>query len=400
MAITSSILAGIGAAIASAASAASTAAVGIGSSIAGLVGGSAAGATAAGATAAGATAAGAAGAAGAGAAGAATTTGAATSAGAAAGTATAAGTTGATTAATTTGGVTAAGMGKGALVGAASGGAINSGTTAIQGGSVGDIVKSGAEGAATGAVTGAVSAGAGSLLKTAGAKVAGAVSKGAGKVTSALGKGAGKVAGQEVVGTLPNIGAPAEKVVTATTGTSSKIAAQGSARVAGSSGGGAATGGEAPVLRPKANISLLDKVNTNLNSFGQDHPLAAKVGTGAKKVAGKVGVQGALQGGLALVSGIQSASQANAANNIQTQSLLFQKQTYNEAKAKEESTKAQLKSDAWNAYSSASLFGENLYGSDSNNTLLTSYNTNGTGNQGVFSLLNTGVTTRKTEDIT
>lgn len=159
-------------------------------------------------------------------------------------------------------------------------------------------------------------------------------------------------------------------------------------------GSGKVVGTQAPALRPKAKISLLDKASASLNNFGKDHPLMAKAGTGAKKVAGQYGVQGALS----LASINQAAKQSNAANQIQTQSLLFQKQTYEEAKTKEESTKAQLKSDAWTAYSSASIFGDSLHGSDSNNTLLTSYNTNGTGNQGIYSILNTGVTTKKLED--
>ena len=227
-------------------------------------------------------------------------------------------------------------------------------------------------------------------IKTVGGKLTtglkGVATGGASALSKEASTATAATVGQGYVGTLPDIGSSTGKVVTATTGTASKIAAQGSARVVGSSAGGGVTGVEPAITGTK---QLATTGTSKLATAGKS------IAAGAKKLVGQYGVQGALS----IASGIQAAKQANAANQVQTQSLLFQKQTYEEAKAKEESTKAQLKSDAWNAYSSASLFGENLYGSDSNNTLLTSYNTNGTGNQGVFSLLNTGVTTRKTEDI-
>ena len=118
--------------------------------------------------------------------------------------------------------------------------------------------------------------------------------------------------------------------------------------------------------------------------------------TKAGKIVGQVGVQGALS----IASGVAGAKQANAANEVSKQSLLFQQQTYREQKADIESNKAKLKADAWTDYSSTNLFGEQLYGSDSNNTLLTNYHTNGTGNAGNFSLLNTRVNTTKTTDLT
>lgn len=127
--------------------------------------------------------------------------------------------------------------------------------------------------------------------------------------------------------------------------------------------------------------------------------LKAKANT-IKTKAGKVVGQGAVQGALSIASAVAGAKQANAANEVSRQSLLFQKQTYNEQQAEVEKNKAKLKQDAWSDYSSASLFGEQLYGSESNNTLLTNYHTNGTGNAGNYSLIGSGITTSKLTDLT
>ena len=146
----------------------------------------------------------------------------------------------------------------------------------------------------------------------------------------------------------------------------------------------------APTLRPKADVS--SKVTGMAGLKAKANTFKAKAG----KVAGQVGVQGALS----IASGIAGAKQANAANEVSRQSLLFQKQTYNEQQAEVEKNKAKLKQDAWSDYSSASLFGEQLYGSESNNTLLTNYHTNGTGNAGNYSLIGSGITTSKLTDLT
>lgn len=178
----------------------------------------------------------------------------------------------------------------------------------------------------------------------------------------------------------------------------------------GSKGGGSVTGAAAPAaptpapvptpdidmtgsLRPKAQISTQGG-GTVLNTVKN-----SKVGQAVAK-AGKGAGQYVAQGALSIASAAAGMAQANAANEVSKQSLLFQKQTYNEQKAEVEKNKAKLKEEAWSDYSSASLFGSQLYGSESNNTLLTSYHTNGTGNQGNYSILGSGITTAKKTDLT
>lgn len=138
-------------------------------------------------------------------------------------------------------------------------------------------------------------------------------------------------------------------------------------------------------------------ITKNSGKLGTLKAKASTIKTKAGKVAGQVGVQGALSVG----SAIMGAKQANAANEVSKQSLLFQKQTYNEQQAEIEKNKAQRRADALTDYNAASLFGSQLYGSESNNTLLTNYHTNnGTGNQGSFSLLNASISTSKRTDLT
>ena len=108
----------------------------------------------------------------------------------------------------------------------------------------------------------------------------------------------------------------------------------------------------------------------------------SKIGQGIKKGAAQVGVQGLLS----FASGIGAAKTASQANKIQQQSLLFQQQTYQEQKEKQNAKEAQLKSDAWNAYQSASLLGEKLYNSGTNALLFTKdYKDNPTGGYGILS---------------
>ena len=117
-----------------------------------------------------------------------------------------------------------------------------------------------------------------------------------------------------------------------------------------------------------------------------NNQLKAKAST-LKTTIGKAAGQGAVQGALSVGSAIMGAKQANAANEVSKQSLLFQKQTYNEQRAEIEKNKEQRRADALTDYNAASLFGSQLYGSDSNNTLLTSYH-NPNANTGSFSILN------------
>ena len=111
-----------------------------------------------------------------------------------------------------------------------------------------------------------------------------------------------------------------------------------------------------------------------------------KVITGLKNVGKAVAMQGGVQGALSLISAIGSVKTASQANKIQQQSLLFQQQTYNEQKEKQDAKEARLKSEAWNAYSSASIFGENLYKQGTNSQLFTTdYKENPTGNYSILS---------------
>lgn len=306
-----------------------------------------------------------------------------------------------------------------ALIGMGVGAALSAGISAAQGGSVGDILKSagigGVTGAATAGVGSAVGGSAAGLLGSGLSKAGGAISGAAntGSLLSKIGTGLATAGGKMVdYGATHGIKAALSGNVTggaATSSTSTLTPVPGSAAkgylgelpdltkttanapVQGTANVANATG--APVLKPKAVIapsqtSATTSATTSAATSAKP-TLLSKVGPGIKKAVGQVGVQGALS----LISAGMAAKQARVANAAQEQSLLFQKQTYNEAKAKEESRKAQLKTDAWNAYESANQFGATLFGSDSNNTLLT----NGTGNAGDYSILTVGLSSRKTD---
>ena len=306
-----------------------------------------------------------------------------------------------------------------ALIGMGVGAALSAGISAAQGGSVGDILKSagigGVTGAATAGVGSAVGGSAAGLIGSGLSKAGGAISGAAntGSLLSKIGTGLA-TAGSKMVDYGATHGVKAALSGNATGGaatsststlapvpgsaakgylgelpdltkTAVKAPVQGTANVANATG--------APILRPKAVIapsqtSAVTSATTSATASAKPN-LLSKVGPGIKKAVGQVGVQGALS----LISAGMAAKQARVANAAQEQSLLFQKQTYNEAKAKEESRKAQLKTDAWNAYESANQFGATLFGSDSNNTLLT----NGTGNAGDYSILTVGLSSRKTD---
>ena len=331
-----------------------------------------------------------------------------------------------------------------ALIGMGVGAALSAGISAAQGGSVGDILKSagigGVTGAATAGVGSAVGGSAAGLIGSGLSKAGGAISGAAntGSLLSKIGTGLA-TAGSKMVDYGATHGVKAALSGNATGGaatsststlapvpgsaakgylgelpdltkTAVKAPVQGTANVANATGApilrpkaviapsqtSAATSAGAPVLRPKAVIApsqtsaAPSQTSAATSAATSAKPtLLSKIGPGVKKAVGQVGVQGALS----LISAGMAAKQARVANAAQEQSLLFQKQTYNEAKAKEESRKAQLKTDAWNAYESANQFGATLFGSDSNNTLLT----NGTGNAGDYSILTVGLSSRKTD---
>lgn len=311
------------------------------------------------------------------------------------------------------------------LIGLAAGAAISAGSAAVRGGSVGDILKSAGIGAATGAVTG----GAGSMV---GASATGVIGKGVqalgSKMSSSsfsllsnVGKSLTNVGGKmasigaehgvkatiqglktelgskalkqgvnegltEGAGAVQNPvpaptpgapaapgGAPSATTTTAPTGATG--AAKGSTVQATS--GGTPTPG-APELRPAIGKGTIVKTN---------------IVQGTKKAAGQIGVQGVLS----IASGIQAGKQAKAANEVSRQGLLFQQQTYNEQVAEREKTKTKLKTDAQTAYKSATLFGDTLTKSTPSENLLTSY---ASGNTGSYSIFNTGLSVKKSTDLT
>lgn len=239
---------------------------------------------------------------------------------------------------------------------------------AVQGGGAADIALAGVGGALGGV--------GGSLFSKAGSAVKEAISKGVTKVTSkGVATGAAAEVSKGYLGTLP--GLKGNPVTQAATGANTIEAPALKSAV------GKATGTTPAIQQGSGRLAgLKTKANT----------VRAKAG----KVVGQYGAQGALS----VASAVMGAKQASDSNKVAQQSLLFQQQTYKEQKAEVEKNKAKLKQDAWSDYSSASLFGEQLYGSDSNNTLLTSYHTNGTGNAGNYSLIGSGVTTSRKTDLT
>jgi hypothetical protein len=253
--------------------------------------------------------------------------------------------------------------GIGPVAGAALKAGLSAANAAAQGGGAKDI--------ALGAITGAASGVGGSLLGKAGSVVKESVSK----VTSTL----------KIGNTIKNVSTGAANATANTADVAVKAApaattttAVKAAPAATTSAASAGYKGTLPDLTARgASIRQAEGINP-----GQSEATSLKSKVG--KVAGQVGVQGVLS----VASAIMGAKQASAANEVAKQSLLFQQQTYKEQKAETEKNKAKLKEDAWSDYSSASLFGSNLYGSESNNTLFTNYHVNnGTGNQGNFSIL-------------
>lgn len=282
-----------------------------------------------------------------------------------------------TAATSSTGGATAAtsagaGIGKAVAMGAVKGSLLNAGITAAQGGSPSDILKAGAIGAGTGAGSGLLSG------VASGAKGAAEAGKATvnGQVSSQIGNTTMKAPGPAKLD-VPGI--TAGKTPGTIPGNTIKY--------------------DIPANAGKAGLGAkIQQAGSTVaqSRFGQGVKTAvnSKPGQAVLKGAGQYGVQGALS----LLSMGQAAKQANAANAIQQQSLLFQKQTYNEQMAEKESYKAGMKQTASTAYESARLFGSNLQGSDANNTLLTSYSTSGNGAIGDYSILT--YSSSRTRDIT
>lgn len=234
---------------------------------------------------------------------------------------------------------------------------------------------------------------AGTKIGLIGSKVATVASKGLSAVSKVMNPGqyTGGAAGtgQGYMGTLPDLDAVNTALKATSSGSSlaQKIGAKLPEKAQFGIPGAAKTG--APGTLPGNTIkysphSLPVTGGTKLQMIGVK--LRAKA-SNIKTNAGKITGQDVIQGALSVGSGIMGAKQANAANEVSKQSLLFQKQTYNEQQAEIEKNKAQRKADALADYNAASLFGSQLYGSDSNNTLLTSYH-NPNANTGSFSILN------------
>lgn len=234
---------------------------------------------------------------------------------------------------------------------------------------------------------------AGTKAGAVGAKIASGASTVLGKTASLISPGRAKVGGPT--------GAAAPVSGAASGSLASKIGAQapGKTKLGIPNEAVVGTPGTLPGNTIKYSIPRAAK-QASSNILGRAGSALKGAANTAKNRVGKVAGQDVIQGALSIASAVGAARQASAANKISEQSLLFQRQTYDEQKAEIESNKAKLKSDAWTDYQSAGLFGESLYGSDSNSTLLTSYHTNGTGNAGNYSLIGSGITTSKLTDLT
>ena len=346
------------------------------------------------------------------------------------------------------------------LIGLGVGAALSAGTTAIKGGSFGDILKSAGIGAATGAVTGgagsAIASSAtgalGNLATTAGSKLA----ESSFSLLSNIGKGLTTAGGKMIqvgaehgikasieglknsfgagaaTGTTPaptggatppstTTGTPLPNTTTGAPlpGNPTNVGVQGTGSNitnAGSNMANAGVKGTLPDLKAigqqmsaKATgktVTAGTKAGTQVASNttkvalkGKIAPLPgtntatvatkSSVGETAKKIAGQVGVQGLL----AIGTTVAGAAQAQDANEASRQGLLLQQKTYDEQRA----ARSQLKNDAFSAYQSASAFGETLFGENSQGNLLTSYTSASDSN---YSIFKSGVTTRKSSDLT
>lgn len=263
-----------------------------------------------------------------------------------------------------------AGLLKGITAGALVGGATNAASTAIQGGAAGDIIGGAAKGIGTGAATGVAS---------------GAISTAANALTSAGTAVQGTTSASDALTKLQNITPAGVHDITAAgvTGgpsTTSALTELQNLTPAGMEGVSNAshTVKLAKDFTPKdvghivqspstAANTALDGMPSNVTASKSIAPKAKAIGGKVLKAVGQYGVQGVLS----LASAGMAAKSASEANKIQQQGLLFQQKTYKEQQAEKENTKAKLKQDALDAYNSANLFGDTLYGSESNNTLLT-----------------------------
>ena len=227
--------------------------------------------------------------------------------------------------------------------GAATSGLMQGGMTALQGGNIGDIAEATAKGAAEGAATGAVTGAAGQMVGAA--------------------KAGSTTAGKAAMANAGNASAPVPKGM----------------KQVGYSGQVPSVGG----LTPKPQyvpLSTGEKITGALKTG------LVNTGSAIKNNAREILTQGILQGGLSLITAGMGAKTAKEANEVSRQSLLFQQQTYREQKAEQDKKEAQLKEDAWSAYSSANSFGESLYGNGTNSLLFTKdYKTNPTGNFSILS---------------
>lgn len=265
-----------------------------------------------------------------------------------------------------------AGLLKGITAGALVGGATNAASAAIQGGAAGDIIGGAAKGIGTGAATGVASGAvstAANALTTAGTAVQGTTS-----ASDALTKlqnisPAGMPSGASTSSALTELqnltpaGMPKDSILSA----SITEQATASKNLTPLEVGGHQTSAVASTSSTNAIAGMKD-TGTATNIANAAQPSKAKViGGKVLKAVGQYGVQGVLS----LASAGMAAKSASEANKIQQQGLLFQQKMYNEQKAEKESTKAKLKQDALDAYNSANLFGDILNNTESNNTLLT-----------------------------
>lgn len=147
-------------------------------------------------------------------------------------------------------------------------------------------------------------------------------------------------------------------------------------------------------------VSTFSRLKTDIAGTIKNSKVGQTVTANANKDglkrAGAWAVENA-QGILAVVSAGMGMKQGMEGNKIAQQGLLFQQQTYAAQEAEKNKYKATAKATADANRQSLLDFGSSLKGLESNSTLLTDTST---GNTGVFSILNTGITTSRKTDLT
>ena len=253
--------------------------------------------------------------------------------------------------------------------------------TAMEGGTAGDVAKN----AGITAATAGVGSGVNSLLSTGVNNITGAATD----ITNAAANTATDITSAAQSAT--------PSVVNSTTSSAATNAAANTAATT-TAASNAGVSGVLPKLGASTTNTAATTAATNTATSGTVTGVTPSISVGTrvkdtlKSRVGQIGVQGVLSA----ASTVAGILQAKNSNDVAKQSLLFQQYTYNEAQAEKERTKASLKSDAYNAYTSANAFGESLYGTGLSSTLLTDYSSSNTGNYSILN--NSTVSGRRSEN--